>query len=468
MVASMLLLSGRQLIGMMLSFGRLALIVTLLAPADYGLYAVAAGLMTYITAVGSLGIGTYLIRATEMDPVRIGTARALLLAVGGSTTLLVWLLAPALGRWYEAHALVPLLMLQALTVPVELLKIIPLGLAERELAYRRIATIDLGAELFGFLFAFAVVATTRSPIGLALAALLQQALALILYSRVTGEWRTVAWAREEVRAQLRFGLGLGLVDWVWQLRLLVNPLLVAKLLGAEAAGLVAVAVRLADVGGVLRHIIWRIYLAGAAKLRRDGRALGEALAEVQSGQPLAVGACLVLLVALAPELVAWMPHEAGWHQLMSLLPLLVAAVAVNAGFNLYGGTLVLLGALRPMVIFNSILVLLFYLSALVMLHLDASIRSYGIAELCAACGYPLVLIPLKRRLSSVRSWPAHINLVLVLLLLALVTQLLATPLWLRLLVVVGGIAAIVGTLPSNRRLVGQLLALRRQRAMAIA
>jgi PST family polysaccharide transporter len=114
---------------------------------------------------------------------------------------------------------------------------------------------------------------TRSPWGLVLGTLLQQALSLIFISRAAGEWHHLAGDRSEAVRLLKFGVEVGLSDWIWQLRTLVNPLLIAKTLGAEAAAIVAIGIRVTDIAGFMRHTFWCVYLGGLSRLRVEGRPL---------------------------------------------------------------------------------------------------------------------------------------------------------------------------------------------------
>ena len=69
----------------------------------------------------------------------------------------------------------------------------------------------------------------------------------ILISRAAGNWRHLAWDRGEAMRLLKFGMENGASLWVWQLRTLVNPLLIAKSLGVEAAGIVALGIRVIEI-----------------------------------------------------------------------------------------------------------------------------------------------------------------------------------------------------------------------------
>jgi O-antigen/teichoic acid export membrane protein len=139
-----------------------------------------------------------------------------------------------------------------------------------------------------------------------------------------------------------------------------------------------------------------------------------------------------------------------WADLLPLLPLLAAGVLANAGFNLYAGTLVVLGNNRPVIAFHALSSGLFFGAAGVLLAQWPDLLSYGAAALIAACACPLIWLPVRRRLPEVRALPNAINLGLLLALLTLVTALWSEPLWIRLPLAIAGWSAIALLLPGNQ------------------
>lgn len=102
-------------------------------------------------------------------------------------------------------------------------------------------------------------------------------------------WDTGSSAR-----MIRYGLGFSASLWVYQARELVNPLIVGRYLGAEAAGYVALAIRFARGLSFVKEAMWRISIAALARVQGDRprlvRAVGEGMKlQIMAQAPLLVG-----------------------------------------------------------------------------------------------------------------------------------------------------------------------------------
>ena len=73
---------------------------------------------------------------------------------------------------------------------------------------------------------------------------------------------------------LSYGLGYSAAGWVWQLRTLSNPLIVARVLGPEAAASVAVASRLVEALSFMRLVLWRVAMPALGRMQEDRARLG--------------------------------------------------------------------------------------------------------------------------------------------------------------------------------------------------
>ncbi|AUN95726.1 oligosaccharide flippase family protein [Pseudazoarcus pumilus] len=450
LISGFVALSARQVVTNAIALTKLALIVTMLPVAEYGVYVIANGLVNYLIALSGLGFGAYLIRTRE-TPSRelVGTARALALIVGCGGLLVAFLVAPVLAAWYDQPGLTALFVVQAFALPIFLLRSIPAGLLDRKLRYSRSASIELVAELAGFVATIAIIWVTRSPWGLVWGNLLQFTLSLVLLSRTTGDWHVISWNGAIARRLLRFGVGVGAAGWVSQLRRLVNPVLVAKILGVEATAVVAVAVRSLELVGFIQGVCWRLAVGGFAALNTSDKPLGRALARGQAAQMLAVGGVMAVLIAVAPEAVALLPG-AHWQAMLPLLPLLCASAVSGTLFNLYFAVLQVRADIRPMILANGVFVLAFFSVAALLLMTWSDIRAYGVAEVIATFSFAAFWPMIHRRIPEARLLPALMNLIMMISVLVTLHMLWEQSLSLRIVVALVLIAATSVALRENR------------------
>ena len=74
---------------------------------------------------------------------------------------------------------------------------------------------------------------------------------------------------------ISYGFGLTASMRVWQLRTLVNPLMVGRIAGPEAVAFVAFAIRIAESLGSVRLAAGRVAMASLSRLQQSTRNFAE-------------------------------------------------------------------------------------------------------------------------------------------------------------------------------------------------
>lgn len=193
---------------------------------------------------------------------------------------------------------------------------------------------------------------------------------------------------------LSFGLGYTLSQRVWQLRSLVNPLLVGRLAGAEGVAFVALAVRIAESLGFVRVAAGRLAVAGLSRLRDEPPRLRAALQSALELQVVMLGPLLCLFALAGPYLVPKLFGER-WAPSLHVYPWIAAAVLINSVFNLQSSALFVLGQQWAVLRAYGAHVALFGAGTLLLVT-RFGISGYGWADLLACGAYFL----LHRRLAG--------------------------------------------------------------------
>src|SRR5438105_12404438 len=133
----------------------------------------------------------------------------------------------------------------------------------------------------------------------------------------------MAFDLKEARKMLSFGIGFTSSMRVWQLRTLVNPLLVGRFAGADGVAFVALAVRIAEALGTLRVAAGRMAIAALSRLqnrREQFRIAAEraSLLQVKTQGPL------LFAFSLAGPLVVRYVIGVRWMPIRLLSPFLAA------------------------------------------------------------------------------------------------------------------------------------------------
>jgi O-antigen/teichoic acid export membrane protein len=386
----------RQGLGLVISIGGIILLTRLIGPANYGLYAGSLVLLIFLSNVARMGVDVYLVRQ-EGTPDRsvYHQAFSFLLLSGLAMVALGFLVSPLLVEYWlkDPRFLAPLQTL-LLSLPLVVLAVPAVASIERALDYRKIAIIELTGQF------------------------LQYSTALFLAWRGFGFWAPVAgfflfqawtvassyaltryvprwhWSPQLVRQMLGYGMGYSSSIWVWQLRELVNPLIVGRFLGPEGVGYVALAIRLVEALSFFRLATWRLAIAALAKVQRELPRLRRAMEEAMGLQTLALGPLLAGFALLAPWVLPITFGEE-WLPVLTVYPFVALSYLLNAVFNMHSSVLYVLRRNWSVTAFHMTHIALFAGAAFPLVE-RLGLIGYGLAEVVAVSAYLVIHLRVSR------------------------------------------------------------------------
>lgn len=162
---------GSQLIAQLITWGATIMVVRLLVPADYGLFAMTQVVVVALNFLNGWSFATSLIQADRVEKRQVGQVFALLLLMNGTLGLAQLLLAPMAAAYYREPAVADLLRVQALIFATTPFIALPQALLSRRLEFRTQALANLASAIIGALtalglawFGFGVWALVYAPI----------------------------------------------------------------------------------------------------------------------------------------------------------------------------------------------------------------------------------------------------------------------------------------------------------------
>ncbi len=392
-------LAMRQAIGMVLSVGGVLLLTRAIGPEQYGLYAAATSIFTYVQNLTQLGLAVYLVRREGEEVLEVyHQAFTLLLILGLGGMLLGLLGRPLLEGWVRLEGFGFVSQVMFLGLPVALVSQVPLARLERNLDYKRVAMVELWNQLFYYVVALPLAlqgAGVWAPVTGWWAAQIQ-AIGLFYWS--AGYRPRFCWNPALIKQMINYSLGYSASIWVWQLRSLVNPLLVSRYAGAEAVGYVALAIRLVEVLSFVKTATWRIAIATLARLQGDRVRLLKAVTEGMGYQILALGPLLVGLAWVGPWLLPLL-FGPRWLPVMTVYPFIALSYLSNVVFNMHSSALYVLQRNWGVTVFHLVHIVLFAGAALLLLP-RLGLVGYGWAEVVALGSYGVIHIYLLRDIGS--------------------------------------------------------------------
>jgi O-antigen/teichoic acid export membrane protein len=393
------LLAGRQLVSMGISLVALVLITRLLGPAVYGRYVAALGICQYAQSLGQAGIGVYLVRAAGEFSHRTFEVATTLLLIWSIT--LVAALEASLGliaHWIPIPGLCPVLGVLLVPIVFQALAVGAIAKLERALDFRRVAAIEMAGPFICYGFALPLALFGLGVWSLVTGWCLQQIFLLVGFHIAARYRPKLAWDSAIVRSMLNYTLGYSASDWLWQLRSLVNPLIVGHFLPAEVVGQVGLAVRILELLSFTKAIAYRLSISILAKVRHEPAKLVQAATEGMRLQTLALGPVLIGFSWFGGILITAGFGER-WNPAMVIYPYLALAYLTNAQFNIHASILYVLHRNGSMSWFHIVHVVLFAGAAWIFVG-RFGITGYGYAEMAAVLSYPVIHLMVRQVVGS--------------------------------------------------------------------
>ena len=222
----------------------LILLSRILAPADFGIMAMAAVVIGLATVVRDLGAGPAIVREASLTPSFVASQLVVAATFGLVLAVLIILIGPFAAAVFGEPDLTPILSVLALGFVVGGVGVVPQALLERSLSFRPIAAAEILAGFVALLVALGAAVAGLGAMSLAIQAVVQTTVAVIVLA-LAARWRpTAAPSVADIRTGLRFGTPLaGFATLNYLVRNADNAL-IGAVLGAGPLGFYSVAYRL--------------------------------------------------------------------------------------------------------------------------------------------------------------------------------------------------------------------------------
>jgi O-antigen/teichoic acid export membrane protein len=385
----------RQFLSLGLSLIGVFVITRLIGPEHYGAYVAASGIYLYLQNLGQVGVDVYLVRQSgNVAEKEYHVASTLLLLAALLEIAVVEGGVNLLSDWVQVTGFEPLLRILIFALPFQLLAIAASARLERLLDYRRVAAIELFGQVSYYILAVPLAVMGYGGWSLVAGWLFQQASMCAMFHWSAGYLPRLRLDRVIVPKMLSYTFGFSLVTWSWQLRALVNPLIVGHFLGATAVGQIGMAIRIVEALTFVKAIAWRLSVATLSRIQDDKRKLREAMTQGMQLQMLALAPVLLGFSWLGglflPQLLG-----ARWAPILDVFPFIAASYLTNALFNMHSSALAVFRKNYETTFFHTVHILLFMTGAAICVP-SLGLVGYGWGEMLALAGY-LVLHRLTSR-----------------------------------------------------------------------
>lgn len=303
--------------GKFLTFISMVVLARLLAPAQFGVVALALLAIQYLDALGDLGISEALIYQRDNLERAANVAFIISLLSGLGLAIVAVLCAPAFAAFYNEPTITPMLQVLALSLIVTSFGQTQMALLTKDMRFRQKMIPDLSRNLVKGLASVGLALLGFGAWSLVWGQVLG-ALATTIALWATSRWRPrFVWDAALARQMLGYGgqiLGIQVLSVVWAT---ADYLIVGKLLGRADLAYYQQAFRVTDLLIInIAFVVGKVLFPSYAKMSHDRSLLEQGyLSTIRyislATLPLSIGVCLVAPVFVSlvfgPRWVAMTP-----------------------------------------------------------------------------------------------------------------------------------------------------------------
>ncbi|OJW69844.1 MAG: lipopolysaccharide biosynthesis protein [Sphingomonadales bacterium 63-6] len=154
--------SGSQILGQLITWGSTFLVIRILSPSDYGLYAMTSVVLVLLSLMNGYGLANALIQKRDATPHMLRQLFGMLIVLNVTLALLQIAAAPLVAAYYGQVEVANLLRVQALIYLTNPFLALGYAVLSREMDFRKQAQVNLAS---GLLSAFAALGGALAGLG---------------------------------------------------------------------------------------------------------------------------------------------------------------------------------------------------------------------------------------------------------------------------------------------------------------
>lgn len=317
-----------------------------LAPAEVGLFTIAFSITGLLAALQDFGLTRYLVGKQDLSDEDVRSAFTLALMFGAFVFLCVAAIAWPAASFYGDDRLVPLLLVIACTFLLIPFSIVPGALLQRDMDFRSMFVINVGAAAALGSVSVGLAAAGWSAMALAWAVLAQFAVRSLLSMWRAGRRMHIRPSLAGLKPALTFGAGSSLLSISGSVGARAPELIIGRILTFTAVGLWGRAMGLADqLRFLIAGAVGTVFYPAFARIRDRGEDLAQPYLKVVAAYSAIMWPAMLFLAFAAAPVVELLFGPA-WAGVAPLLTLIALSELALAAIPLQMELPILLGKMR--------------------------------------------------------------------------------------------------------------------------
>lgn len=318
--------SGSQIVAQILTWASTFLVIRLLDPSDYGLFAMTQVVLVFLNLMNGHGFASALVQSESIDRSRIAQVFGLLILLNGGLALAQLLMAPVAAAYFRQPLVADMLRVQALIYAATPFIVLPSALLGREMDFRRQAVANLVSAILGALTALGCAASGFGVWSLVAAPV------VLFWSRamvLTGSSGWLVWPSfrfGDAGPLLRYGGAMVIVQILWFVQSQADVFIAGRWFGAHDLGLYTTALFLTQIlAAKFVPPLNEVAFAAYSRIQGDRVRMADAFL---SGARLIMLAALPFYFGLAataePLVLTFLGGK--WAEIVAIVPILALAM----------------------------------------------------------------------------------------------------------------------------------------------
>lgn len=310
-----------------------AILGRLLSARDFGIVAAVVAVTALATVVKDIGVGAALVQREDIDDDHIGTAFAISVYLAGGLGLVLVLIAPLIGRFYDMPEVIDVLRAMSIVFVIRGVASVSTMLCLRDLNFRRVALLELGAYVAGTATSIVLAATGVGAWSLVIGYLVEATLAAGFYLALRPPKLVLRIHKERARELLGYGLGQTVFQISSALANQGDNLIVGHTLGRAALGFYGRAYDLVRFpANVFTSVVGNVLFPAFSRMQHDPVRLGRAFLRTLFGNAFLLLPTSMLLIVLAPEAIRILLGP-GWDEMVWPFRILTASMLCRTSYK---------------------------------------------------------------------------------------------------------------------------------------
>ena len=230
-----------RLLAQLLNWTITLVVIRLLKPEDYGLLAIATGLLALLTIINEMGLEAALVQRKILNEELPEKIFGLVLVTNFSLFVLLYLGAPSFAAFYGEPQLVDLIRVLAINHLLYPFMVVPRAMLARRMEFRTQGIVDLIGSACASLATLTLALSGQGVWSLAWGALLETAINMAGILWVAKYWCMPSFDLRGMRDAMSFGIIETLDRATWSIQMQIDSLVLGKVLGKEATGVYFIA-----------------------------------------------------------------------------------------------------------------------------------------------------------------------------------------------------------------------------------